>query len=411
MKNWLLSFGRAPALSLLSQGLGMVQLFLLLWHYGATGATDAYLYLFNLGNLPTQILITGFMYPSLLNGSRLSRKALRSFLGVVPTLALLLVLSASVGLLTESRIGESAFLFIFFCAINSVLQTVVWFFGTLSDFEGNPVWISGIALPGNFLACLALMLPLNSSVANVTAIFASLAVGNCLLLALMLKRRVGFEVIYSYSEFPASSSNFARNRPFLFRAISVYGGFMVIQSLTVSLPASVLTLLSVPMKIVASVTASFLNATLPKIINKDTQSPGSSITFLKYVLVAVVGFGLTAELLSFIFWPTYIAEVGVSAIWLTTSCLSAVSQRLSNRFRNPSSTNLVSAVVPVTAILVLASSSTAGFGALAILCAYGFADAVSSVIQFRVIEFRRFSLISSVLATGVGIVWVASLVG
>ena len=82
---------RAPAMSIASQGVGVLQLGLLLLRAGANEATDAYYYLFNMGMLSISGIVVGVVYPSLLNQQRLSRSDLRRLRNLVPVLCLLIV--------------------------------------------------------------------------------------------------------------------------------------------------------------------------------------------------------------------------------------------------------------------------------------------------------------------------------
>ena len=66
------SLAQGPLLAVLSQAFGAVQLVLLLLVFEPGRSTDAYLYLWNLGMLPTSLLIVSVLYPMLLSDTRVT---------------------------------------------------------------------------------------------------------------------------------------------------------------------------------------------------------------------------------------------------------------------------------------------------------------------------------------------------
>src|SRR5690242_12183540 len=67
---------RGPAASLASQVASLLQFALLLARGGASEATDAYFYLFNLGLMPITMLLGGLMYPQLVSTSPMAAQGM-----------------------------------------------------------------------------------------------------------------------------------------------------------------------------------------------------------------------------------------------------------------------------------------------------------------------------------------------
>lgn len=399
---------RAPVLSLASQGTGVLQLIALLWRYGPSNATDTYFYLFNLGNLPIQILIVGVMYPMLLNDSRLTRRGARRFALSVPFVALLAVGAGSAWLWFNGRVDADTIPIIALSAINAMLQAILWYHAVSAEAGGQPQWISGIALPANVLATIAIAFPWGSSTNTVTAMMIALTTANAIFVVVALKLRVGARVIDGLPE----SSNSRARAPFWFLAKSgvSYGGLMVIQSLSLVLPPATLTLLTVPMKIVASVSATFVNAILPALIHQTTDSPSAGRKFLR-TLVGVLGAcGVVGVIGVGVLSPEYTLVALVVALWLLASASSSVAQRLAFRFLPPSASRITILVVPVIVIAVAVSSGMDGFGLLALLAAYAAVDAVSSFLLLATMKDRVMACVTGAVAGALATIWYLSLI-
>lgn len=401
------SIFRAPALSLASQIIGMIQLFVLLWRYGATNATDAYFYLFNLGNLPSQILLVGVLYPMLLNDQKISRRSARLFGAGVSLVGIAAVGVGALWLFRTGRVDPDIVPIIGFSAANAFFQCMLWYRAVAAEAGGVPQWVSAIALPANLLATLVILLPWSSSTSTVTAMTAALAAANCVLFLVMTRLKVGRSVIESLPETPAER----HNAPwwFLSKSAVAYGGLMVIQSASLVLPPSTLTLLTVPMKIVASVSATFTNAILPRLIHQKSTSPESGRYFLQIAAVILGGVGSVTSLIFIIFFEQYAVIAVVVSLWLVSSAAASVAQRLAFRFLKPSASRVTIGVVPVIVVATLVSAKSENFGLVPLLCAYATVDGVTATLLLVAIKDRVMAGALGLVTFGLCGIWMTQL--
>ena len=398
----------APGLSLASQVVGLLQLAALLWIYGPSNATDAYFYLFNLGNLPTQILIVGVLYPLLINDDRVTRKRAVKFGIWVPACAPLVVAIGTAWLVVNGRVTAALVPIIILAAINAVLQARLWFYAVIAEAGGVPHWIAAVALPANFLATVTLLFPWGSSMSSVTAMMVALTIANGAFLVATVRSRISIRVMQELPEIPTRR----RHAQWWFFAKSgtSYGGLMVIQSLALILPPATLTLLTLPVKIVGSVSATFVNAVMPMLVHQATESPAAARKFLRILVILLGPVGAAGVAVSAMFAPDYFLEVLVVSLWLVASAASAVAGRMAYRFLEPKASRVTMVVVPAIVIGVSASTLSSSFGLLALLCAYAAVDAASSFLFLVSLRDRLMAVICGVLTTALALIWVGSLV-
>lgn len=398
----------APFLSLSSQAIGLLQLAALLWRYGPSNATDAYLYLFNLGNLPTQILIVGVLYPMLLSEDRITRQRAIQFGRYVPISGFLAVVAGAGWLYLTGRLSVDLIFIIALAAINAVVQARLWFFAVIAAAGGIAHWIAAIALPANFLALIALLFPWNSSAETVTAMMLALTVANVVFLLVTLRSQVGVRVIMGLPLEPTR-----KHRAywwFLAKSGTSYGGLMIVQSLALILPASTLTLLTLPMKIVGSVSATFVNAIMPLLVHQETDSPVAARRFLRLLatLLSVVGLVFFAG--ASIFFVKYQTETLVVALWLVASASASVAGRMAYRFLKPSASRVTLIVVPIVVLGVASSTASSSFGLVSLLCAYALADAASAFLFLLALRDRPMGIVSGLITVALVFIWVRSLI-
>jgi hypothetical protein len=394
---------KAPVLSLSSQFVGMVQLALLLFKVGANEATDVYFYLFNLGMVPTTGLIVGVMYPSLLNEHRLSRRDLAVLRWLTPLLCVVVAGVGSLWLIFNDRLDAQLAWVAAFCVANSVVQARCWYRAVAAEAGGNAAWIAGIALLPNVLAAVALLFPWPSETTAVEAMVGGLVIGNLALLARMARQRVGDDVIQRQEQGKQSR----RGSFWFFSMASVeFAGQTVLQSLAVLLPASSITLLNVGYKIVGSVSASFVNATMPMLVHADTESPQLARRFLRFVTItmAIAAVALVAGV--HLLYPVYMVPAVVVAAWLVTSSASAVAHRMSFRFLSPTNASIRTMIVVGVFIgLAVLSTHGNGFDLVVLLCAYAAIDGASATLLLWPLRDRIMSSIYAVLLVGILCVW------
>lgn len=399
---------RAPVLSLASQVSGLLQLGALLWRFGPSNATDAYFYLFNLGNLPIQILLVGVLYPMLLNDDRVTKQGARRFAVWVPLATTLSVAGGCIWLSVQGR-SSLDFVAIFILAyVNAVVQARLWYLAVAAEAEGNPRWMAAVALPANALATLIMLLPWPSSTATVTAMLAALVSANSAYLLIMVRQKVGQTVLSSLPVTPARRHS--AHWWFLAKSSVGYGGLIVVQSLALVLPPSTLTLLTLPTKIVGSVAATFVNAVMPILVHQSTESPTSARRFLRLLGLLLGGAGAFGVLGIYLAVPPYLTQAIVVALWLIASASASVAQRLMFRFLPPSSSRITIIVVPIIVLGVAFSVSFEGFGLIALLSAYALVDAATSFLILIALRDKLMATVSGLISAALAAIWIASLI-
>jgi hypothetical protein len=396
---------RAPVISLTSQIAGLVQLVLILVRAGTNEATDAYFYLFNLGMVPIFCIVVGMMYPALLNEHKLSRAGLERIRWVTPLICTLFVAGGSLWLQWHGRLGAGLIGIAIFSGANSLVQALIWFRAVAAEAAGNALWISGVALPANLLAVLSLLYPWSSAHSAMTVMTGALLFGNIGFLIYLDRRRIGSSVIDS-----APLTGTSAGGPFWFLSLASlqFMGQTFLQSLAVLLPPSTVTLLNIGYKIVGSVSATFVNATMPSLIHQQTDSPHAARRFLRIVVVVVAAGGIAIALGTKIVRPELLAPAVVIAIWLITSSAAAVASRMSFRFLPPNATTRTMVVLVTVVALAVLSSRGGGFDLTVLLCAYAALDGASAMLLLWPLRDRVMSLVLAgalvALATG----WIAS---
>ena len=400
------TFLRAPVASIASQAVGLLQLGLLLLRAGANQATDAFYYLFSLGMVSITGIIVGVVYPSLLNHERLSRSDLRSIRNAVPVLSLLMVGGGAAWLGVNDRLGSGLYALVALSGANAVVQARLWFRAVAAEAGGQAVWIAGVALPANIIAVAALAPQWRTPELAVTAMAGGLLAGNIGLLLIMERRRVGDDVV---RDSPDASSR-KGSTWFLGTACSAFVAQTVMQSLAVLLPAASLTLLNLANKLVGSIAAAFVNATMPLLVHGRTESPTMARRFLRVVvLVEAVG-GVALLVGTYFLRPDFILPAFVVGVWLVGSGASAVAQRMAFRFLPaPEVAKRQMATVAVIVPFALISSWTSGFSLLVLLCAYALSDLATAMLLLGPLKDRRIGAPLAAASVAVAAIWASSL--
>ena len=398
---------RAPVASIASQAVGLAQLGLLLLRAGANEATDAYFYLFNLGMLAITGIIAGVVYPSLLSAERLSRSDLRLVRNAVPVLSLLMVAGGAAWLAVNQRLGTGLYALVALSGVNAMVQGRLWFRAVAAEAGGHALWIAGVALPANVLAVAALAPPWRDPEIAVTAMVGGLLVGNLALLAVMARRRIGDDVI---AESPAVGSR-AGSAWFSGTASFGFVAQTVMQSLAVLLPAASITVLNLANKLVASISATFVNASMPLLVHGRTDSPALARRFLRVVVLveAVVGAGVVG--VACIVRPDLLVPAVVVAVWLVGSGAAAVAMRMSFRFLPPHEVaKRQMAVVAVVVPAALLSAWSHRFSLTILLCAYAAIDVLVAMLLLGPLKDRRMGAPLAAGTIAVAVIWAVGLV-
>ena len=397
---------RAPVASIASQAVGLAQIGLLLLRAGANEATDAYFYLFNLGMLAITGIIAGVVYPSLLSTERLSRADLRRIRNAVPVLSLLMVAGGAGWLAVNQRLGSGLYALAALSGVNAVIQGRLWFRAVAAEAGGQAVWIAGVALPANVLAVAALAPPWQDPQVAVTAMVGGLLAGNVALLLVMVRMRIGDDVLDSS---PAVGSRVG-SAWFFGTASFGFVAQTVMQSLAVLLPAASITVLNLANKLVASISATFVNASMPLLVHGSTDSPAMARRFLRVVvLVEAVG-GVALVAVAAVVRPDLLLPAIVVAIWLVGSGAAAVAMRMSFRFLPPHEVaKRQMAVVAVVVPAALLSAWSDRFSLTILLCAYAAIDVVVALLLVGPLKDRRMGTPLAAGTLAVAAIWAASL--
>ncbi|WP_322544627.1 hypothetical protein U2G91_22300 [Rhodococcoides fascians] len=398
---------RGPVLSLASQGTGVVQLALLIWRNGANTSTDAYFYLWNLGLLPTLTLLVGVMYPMLLSEHRISRRGVGILRWSTPLLSIAFVGVGAMWLQLNGKLGEELLPIVVASAANAAIQAAVWFRAVLSEAEGDPRWMSGIALPANVLAVLTLLAAWGDPVLSVTAMLVALFIGNFCLLVAMTRNGVGSTALEAVPLVGIRS----RSGAGWFFARSGVGQIAVvlIQSTAVLLPASNLTILSVATKIVGAASATLVNAVVPLLIHQTTDSPDSGRKFLQVLWTWLVPITLAGSVIAFVWYREFLVPVVIVGVWLICATTAAVAQRMTFRFLPPSASRLTMVSVSVVAVAAIISSRVGNFDVHVLLAAYASVEALSGVLLLFALKIRVLGFCTMLCSAFLAGAWIGSL--
>lgn len=393
---------RAPVVSLLSQGTGLVQLLLILGRAGTGQATDAYFYLFNLGLVPIFCIVVGMMYPSLLTDNKISRSGLMRIRWATSLLSVLFVVGGALWLSAYDRLASPLVGLAVVSTLNTLVQSRLWFRAVAAEAGGNALWIAGIALPPNLLAAAVLLYPWNTPASAMTAMVSGLLVGNLGLLAFMARHDVGKMVLNAA---PPNTGSPGGSFWFLSLASIEFLGQTVLQSLAVLLPPSSITLLNVGYRIVGSVSATFVNATMPSLVHQTTDSPRSARRFLRVVVFVVGVCAITIVVGVRIVRPDLLVPTMVLAMWLIASAAAAVAARMSFRFLAPHASTRTIGVVITVVVLAVLSSRGAEFNLTVLLCGYAAMDGAAAMLLLWPLKDRLMSLVLAGTLAGLGAVW------
>jgi hypothetical protein len=292
--------------------------------------------------------------------------------------------------------------------VNAVVQARLWFRAIAAEAGGQAVWIAGVALPANIVAVAALAPAWSAPELAVTAMVGGLLVGNLGLLLVMGRQQVGDDIL-------RDSPMNARSRKglawFLGTASFAFVCQTILQSLAVLLPAASLTILNLAIKLVSSISASFVNATMPLLVHGRTDSPSMARRFLRIVVLAEAVGAIVLVAGTHLVRPDLLVPAVVVAVWLVGSGASAVSQRMAFRFLQAREiAKRQMALLGVVVLLALASSWTDRFTLSVLLCAYAALDVVSATLLLWPLKDRRMAAPLGAATLTVAAVWVSTLV-
>lgn len=398
---------RGPLVSLASQGIGLVQLGILIVVVGADRYTDAYLYLFSMGLVPILILLVGLMYPLLLNDHRISKVGLRRLSWLTPLVSVGFVIGGTWWLAEQGKFSADMVPLVALLIGNSVFQATAWFRAVAAEADGTQLWISGIALPANVLGTILLVIPWGSSILSVTAMSLGLLIGNLVITVVMVRRRVGQDALDSA---PLLGSGRAGSYWFFGKATVGYSSQIAMQSAAVILPSSSLTILNIVNKIVGSASASFVNALMPRFVHQQSESTDAGRRFLRFVAPSFGACGIVLFGIAVVFMPEAAGAALILALWLVLAPSAAIAQRLAFRFLPPSASRVSVFVVVLVVVLALLSTGSTNFSLIVLLAALALLDGLTAMLLLWLLKDRVMSIVAGVLSAGLIGIWAFTLV-
>lgn len=393
-------FAASAVLSAASQGLGLMQLAVLLLRWGASNETDAYTFLFGVGVGPAQLIAVGVLYPSLLNGVGLSRRSHAALTG-----ALVLGSPFAVAMATAwfaSRRGVTGILLTIavLAATNAALQALSWRRAVIAEAKGDARWAASIAIPANAFAVTALLGPWPTSGSAVAAMQLGLVLGN--LTYLVIIRRQAIAQVP-----PVTGGGVSISQAwFLAKASSSYAAAIGLQACTTTLPPSALTLLSIPVKVVVGLVGTAVNAVMPRLVNVRTDSTAGAVAFLRVAVLSGVVCGLACTLGVYALRPMSGPYALLTTAWLVASTGSAIAQRLAFRFLGAAGSRSVFLIPLLVTGATAAASLSPSFSVGTVICAYAVLDAlVASVLlaKLRLPVQASIGMALSVIVLGAGV--------
>jgi hypothetical protein len=349
----------APVVSITSQGIGLLQIVLLTRAGGAGVATDAYFFLFNIALLPIQVLLVGVYYPTLLNGGDAHGRMVNWLRLGVPVVSMACVGGGALWLRHVGKLPSELFPLAWLLAWNGLLSALLWFRCLTLAAEGHAAWLSGVALPANIVAALVIVDPWGTPAHRASAMVAGLVFGNAMLFAYMIVKRVG----EAASIAPSSLSTASGGAGWFFaKSTTGYASGNVIQALAALLPATAVTVVSVMTRIVGSISATGVNAIMPRIIHRNSDSIDSASSFMRLVALILGGPFLLGVLVASLATFDNRIYVVLTVAWLFAASMNAIAQRMTYRFLSPSASimSIASAMVIVGALCAV--SGTPWFG-------------------------------------------------
>lgn len=353
-----LSYLSAPVVSALSQLTGLVQIVLLTRSGGAGRGSDAYFFLFSMALLPIQILLAGLLYPLLLNQTGAAPRLLRTLRLLTPWACVITVLIGALWLWHLGKLTPSLYALVTLCAVNGFVSARLWYHCLELAADGDVMWLAGIALPANVLACLVIADAWTPSTARATAMVGGLLVGNLgLLVHLSAVGRL--KVIEYVAPAHLESGKRGSSAWFLAKSVTSYASRDVLEALALLLPTASLTILNILNRIVGSVSTTVVSSVLPKLINRKTTSQADVAAFTRWLALLLALPFCIAGIIALVVHLPYQEYVFIALAWLLASGMNVSAQRMAYRFLSPSASvlSVVSAVV-VTGLLVVAATTT-----------------------------------------------------
>jgi hypothetical protein len=394
---------QSTLLSFCSQILGMLQFLLILLQVKPGVETDHFLYLFSLGFILPQIVLDGFLSPSLISQQRINKKVEKFIKNRGGLIVATLILGMSLLSSEHETDSQKLFFLTIVLSVNAHLQYQNWYLANLNAVAGNPLWKSGLWIPANLLATAFLAFSFNDAYLQLIAMSVGLFLGNIGFHFAI--KRVGIAAIEDLRFQIPKSAGIGLNYWFLGRSTLSYSIIFGIQTLSMQSQSATLTLITIPSKIVSGFTSIFINSILPFYVNLQIlDKKRIQKTIYSYLI-----FSLVVDIAIFLLISKYFPNVRpiamVTAAWITGSTAAAFGQNVLLKFRSPK-INFLTVLPSMMVFTILFSlSRISELNFIVICCAYTVLDCLTACIQFWAIGFKRLALIFGILTCIVTHYW------
>jgi hypothetical protein len=350
----------APSVAAVSQFVGLVQIVLLTRDGGAGHGSDAYFFLFSMALLPIQILLAGLFYPLLLNQTGTKPQTLRRLKVFTPVACVITVIVGALWLWHLGQLTSALYGLVTLCALNGFVSAILWYHCLELTADGEALWLAGVALPANLVACLVIANAWSPSTARATIMVGGLLIGN-IALFIFLWATGRTRTVTRLEHVVAAPSASHAGGWFLAKSVTGYASQDMLEALALLLPAASLTILNIINRIVGSVSTAVVSSVLPKLVNRTSTSHKGAATFARWLAVILaLPFCIVAAATLFIHLP-YEEYVLTTLAWLLASGLNVSAQRMAYRFLTPSASVLSIASTIIVIGLVAIVSTTAWF--------------------------------------------------
>ncbi|MDR7184911.1 hypothetical protein J2X85_001945 [Microbacterium trichothecenolyticum] len=348
----LISSSSSTVLAGLTQGFGLLQL-LLLVAGSPTIESDSYFYLISWAQLPTQLIVSGFVYPVWLSGTRAVRRRLQVALISAPFVAAAGPLVAM--WIFQSITGGYSTLLLH-SALFSALGVVLccgWALALRLAADGNTAWVSAVTLISNILSCATLLAMTHADVsARMSGMLIAQIVGMVVTTILMVRshptllKRLTAEptqgrIVTSKSEW------------YLLQSLAGYGGMLILQTLSAALAPAALSILGLIGRLVSGLNTVVTNAIVPKLIHSGSDSDRSVARFVNIVVAISLSVASLGIVIAAGGQLPLAAQFAVVLAWFAAAVLNAAFKRVAVRFAEPRIAWISALLNALTAVSVL----------------------------------------------------------
>lgn len=395
LRSVVLRAGSAASISVVSQTLGLIQLFILL-HRGAGQATDAYFYILAWSMVPIQVLLVGTYYPTVLRGGKLTAKREK----ILTATAACSTAAMTLGAFAVYRSVASGFagldLLALAAAVAALASIPAWWVALRESASGDPRWLSGITLLPSAFAIVALLSASSLTLASrVTAMVAGQAAGYVafwLFRAVVDRRRLAGQNGHPLTG-PDRKDKASVSAWVLGHSIVAYASAIWIQTAAAALPGAGLTTLGVITKIVAAGSTLVSSSVLPMVLNSSSSDDTGAMKFSRITW----GFGVILTLsVAFIPLGQY-AEWRTSALlailWLSAVLFNVAMHRVAYRFHSQRFSAIgIAVLIAAPTALWLSDQLWSSTNLSIVLAAFISLDLVSGILYALFMRQKRLAV-------------------